>query len=1002
MTLPFAFGVYFVSSSSHFSLELHTMVATSVISVAAQLAWSWLWTTGALTTKPAVDTTLRPPGQLLAGSVFVTAYQIVAIVCCTPRGPSRRALAWCQVWANVAHFLIFLAILITQAAFGAPFDAAAQTDLATAAAANVSTTLLLLLLTPTAAAAADAPTRAAGKAAESTPTDAQDGAEACAPAHSNDSANSADSAGTSASAHASLNAMVARAAVAWPWAAKAPQREYRSSLRSRSTTFTAKFPLLHLVQSPLMATPEWRDMLRARLERLLSAAASCKRGSCVSLRFVTLDVGAGCVVAHGRLVEGGTWGYSGAEVAEMLQAVDASELLMRLMPPGARLLDGDTAMLQLGDDAPLMELEYSEADERFVRSAFAPLLAHRAGETLLATTWPLLALPCGGSGRVHLHFGTALLGHDLELVLSWVPLGATAAPTPLVRAQLMALQAAAHARGNPPGLLDVDVNLGSSPSPGMFIAQLVDGDALLAVHSVALLPASCQPVVAELLRRAHHAVDSMHDVALDLGVLLCGPRVRTPGDAAELRSVVLCLMAWERTCSPALPALRALLRGLLHELDDGDEEEEASASCSSPSSTATVTPRAHRPPLLWVWTGIIVCSVKGAQFVMEGSGSVAAVAMALHSLPYAALLLPPSAWLFECLPHAMRSVDSFAARRLYTIIIALLTMPSTASFSVWAVYCNYGGDIPLILAWAWFEPPRSHALGAAISLLVELPAACLFRWHALASCGQLVWNGTLHAHAALAPQFHDLLKMALSMKTAGSRVAARNVQASAARPMWYPGASAPKHLDGSMVGDYGFDPLRLGTNPETTKWYQEAELTNGRWAMAAVAGILFTDLVGLPKFWLAGAETYPLETQTLTAVEVAALGVLEAFRYGNWQKTGASGLGPVAPFDPLNMASEQTKLKEVKNARLAMLAFIGFCSQAAVQGKGPIDCLKAHIEDPMHNNIYTSAVGKETVVTIAVLCIWPMIIEVQKTLNKQDDTYPPALFPWAAPWEETK
>jgi hypothetical protein len=27
--------------------------------------------------------------------------------------------------------------------------------------------------------------------------------------------------------------------------------------------------------------------------------------------------------------------------------------------------------------------------------------------------------------------------------------------------------------------------------------------------------------------------------------------------------------------------------------------------------------------------------------------------------------------------------------------------------------------------------------------------------------------------------------------------------------------------------------------------------------MAAVAGILFTDLVGLPKFWLAGAEVRP-------------------------------------------------------------------------------------------------------------------------------------------------
>lgn len=57
-----------------------------------------------------------------------------------------------------------------------------------------------------------------------------------------------------------------------------------------------------------------------------------------------------------------------------------------------------------------------------------------------------------------------------------------------------------------------------------------------------------------------------------------------------------------------------------------------------------------------------------------------------------------------------------------------------------------------------------------------------------------------------------------------------------------------------MLCGVGFDPLRLGTEPENLKWYREGELTNGRWAMAAVAGILFTDLVGLPKFWLAGAE----------------------------------------------------------------------------------------------------------------------------------------------------
>ena len=44
--------------------------------------------------------------------------------------------------------------------------------------------------------------------------------------------------------------------------------------------------------------------------------------------------------------------------------------------------------------------------------------------------------------------------------------------------------------------------------------------------------------------------------------------------------------------------------------------------------------------------------------------------------------------------------------------------------------------------------------------------------------------------------------------------------------------------------DYGFDPLRLGSkDKDVLKYYREGELTNGRWAMAAVAGILFTDLV---------------------------------------------------------------------------------------------------------------------------------------------------------------
>lgn len=35
----------------------------------------------------------------------------------------------------------------------------------------------------------------------------------------------------------------------------------------------------------------------------------------------------------------------------------------------------------------------------------------------------------------------------------------------------------------------------------------------------------------------------------------------------------------------------------------------------------------------------------------------------------------------------------------------------------------------------------------------------------------------------------------------------------------YPGAEVPKHLaDADLPGTYGFDPLRLGTDPEALKW----------------------------------------------------------------------------------------------------------------------------------------------------------------------------------------
>lgn len=58
----------------------------------------------------------------------------------------------------------------------------------------------------------------------------------------------------------------------------------------------------------------------------------------------------------------------------------------------------------------------------------------------------------------------------------------------------------------------------------------------------------------------------------------------------------------------------------------------------------------------------------------------------------------------------------------------------------------------------------------------------------------------------------------------------RSVVARAAdtRPNWNPGSETPAWLDGSLPGDYGFDPLGLGSDPDALKYFVQAELVHAR------------------------------------------------------------------------------------------------------------------------------------------------------------------------------
>lgn len=116
-----------------------------------------------------------------------------------------------------------------------------------------------------------------------------------------------------------------------------------------------------------------------------------------------------------------------------------------------------------------------------------------------------------------------------------------------------------------------------------------------------------------------------------------------------------------------------------------------------------------------------------------------------------------------------------------------------------------------------------------------------------------------------------------------------------------------------------------------------------------------------------------------------------------------------------------------------MVAFLGFSSQAAVQGMGPIECLQKHLADPGHNNsaraaaaaacclaravffysapavslhtaaahaspscppacparppcaVFTSSVGNEAMVACLVLGITPCLIEAKNRLQGTDE-----------------
>ncbi|KAG1673534.1 hypothetical protein FOA52_003834 [Chlamydomonas sp. UWO 241] len=213
----------------------------------------------------------------------------------------------------------------------------------------------------------------------------------------------------------------------------------------------------------------------------------------------------------------------------------------------------------------------------------------------------------------------------------------------------------------------------------------------------------------------------------------------------------------------------------------------------------------------------------------------------------------------------------------------------------------------------------------------------------------------------------------MNMKTSTSAMAkattpARNVVVKAGGN-WSPGTPKPAWLPADMPANFGFDPLGLGKDKASLDRFRESEVIHGRWAMLGAAGVFAVELAGQGNWYDAplwavngGAPTYlgtpvPFDLTTITAVEVVGMAIAEG------RRAEADWTGRVYPgFDPAGLAKdpkafEVMKVKEIKNGRLAMVAFVGFIGQHAATGTSPLEALAAHTGNPWAVNFATNGVS---------------------------------------------
>jgi len=156
-----------------------------------------------------------------------------------------------------------------------------------------------------------------------------------------------------------------------------------------------------------------------------------------------------------------------------------------------------------------------------------------------------------------------------------------------------------------------------------------------------------------------------------------------------------------------------------------------------------------------------------------------------------------------------------------------------------------------------------------------------------------------------------------------------------------PFIECPEKLDGSMIGDVGFDPLRISDVQTDLSYARAAELKHGRIAQLACVGFIvqenFPHLGGVPGYEeinpLKAIFSVPLaaNAQILLAIGIVELATLDN-TYGDGEP-GNLGWGTKMLAGKSEAQVNDMKLKELTHCRLGMMAIMGMIVQTLIFDK---------------------------------------------------------------------